>query len=85
MRNLVIASAAGVLFTFAQILIGRFTKPEKSTDESVSRRDEILWIAVASGVFVLVVFLCLSVWDRRSGSMQSFNDTKIVDFEKQII
>jgi hypothetical protein len=79
MRNLVIASAAGFLFTVAQILIGRFIKPEKDRDNTGSRRDEILWIAVASGVFVLVVLLCLSVWDRRSSSTQSFYKTKIVD------
>ncbi len=76
MRNLLIASVAGILFTLGQVLIGRMLAREnKSPDiESSSapptgRRDEILWITVASGVFVLTVLLCLSVWENRSNTI----------------
>ncbi len=73
MRYLLIASAAGVLFTIAQILIGRLLKGGKDSIESSAarrggRRDEILWIAAASLVFVLVALLCLLVWERRSAA-----------------
>lgn len=73
MKNLLIAAVAGLFFTVGQLAIGRLLRRRKilTDGESIDlrrneRREEILWVAVATGVFILVVLLCLTVWERQT-------------------